>query len=53
MCTPTTRRQRSRAGLRYRSDLADAEWAILGPFLPLERPQRVGREASLTGGCNG
>ena len=34
MWTPTTRRQHSRAGLRYGSDLTDAEWAILSPFLP-------------------
>jgi putative transposase len=34
MWTPTTRRQHSRAGLRYGSDLTDAEWAILAPFLP-------------------
>ncbi len=36
MWTPTTRRQHSRAGLRYGSDLTDAEWAILDPFLPSE-----------------
>ena len=36
MWTPTTRRQHSRAGLRYGSDLTDAEWAILHPFLPAE-----------------
>lgn len=34
MWTPTTRVQHSRAGLRYGSDLTDAEWAILAPFLP-------------------
>jgi len=34
MWTPTTRRQHSRDGLRYGSDLTDAEWAILHPFLP-------------------
>jgi putative transposase len=34
MWTPTVRRQHSRAGLRYGSDLTDAEWAILCPFLP-------------------
>ena len=34
MWTPTTRRQHSRAGLRYGSDLTDDEWAILAPFLP-------------------
>ena len=36
MWTPTNRRQHSRAGLRYGSDLTDAEWAILLPFLPSE-----------------
>jgi len=35
MWTPTTRAQHSRAGLRYGSDLTDAEWTILAPFLPL------------------
>ncbi|MEJ0015747.1 MAG: IS5 family transposase [Acetobacteraceae bacterium] len=33
MWTPTTRRQHSRAGLRYGSDVTDAEWLILSPFL--------------------
>ncbi len=36
MWNPTTRRQHSRAGLRYGSDVTDAEWAILSPFLPAE-----------------
>ncbi|RYE95988.1 MAG: IS5/IS1182 family transposase, partial [Oxalobacteraceae bacterium] len=27
MWTPTTRRQHSRANLRYETDLTDAEWA--------------------------
>jgi transposase len=34
MWTPTTRAQHSRAGLRYGSDLTDAEWLLLSPFLP-------------------
>jgi putative transposase len=34
MWTPTTRAQHRRAGLRYGSDLTDAEWAILEPLLP-------------------
>jgi transposase len=34
MWTPTTRRQHSRAGLRYETDLTDAEWAIVEPLLP-------------------
>src|ERR1700712_1836200 len=37
MWTPTTRAQHSRAGLRYGSDVTDAEWAILSPFLPAPR----------------
>lgn len=35
MWNPTRRRQHSRAGLRYGSDLTPGEWAILGPFLPV------------------
>jgi putative transposase len=49
MWTPTTRRQHSRTDLRYGSDVTDAEWEILAPFLPGEAPcgrERVGREAS-------
>jgi transposase len=42
MWTPTTRRQHSRAGLRYGSDLTDAEWEVLAPFLPAEA--RCGRK---------
>ncbi len=34
MWTPTTRRQHSRTGLRYASDLTDAEWALLELLLP-------------------
>lgn len=41
MWTPTTRIQHSRAGLRYGSDLSDAEWAIIAPFMP--PPARTGR----------
>lgn len=41
MWTPTTRRQHSRDDLRYGSDLTDAEWAIIAPFMP--PPARTGR----------
>ena len=41
MWTPTTRAQHSRTGLRYGSDLTDAEWTILDPFLP--PPAKTGR----------
>src|SRR4051812_19276418 len=37
MWTPTTRAQHSRAGLRYGSDLTDAEWEVLSPLLPPAR----------------
>ena len=41
MWTPTTRRQYSRAHLRYETDLTDAEWALVEPCLP--EPSCVGR----------
>ena len=34
MWTPATRRQHGGTRLRYGSDLTDAKWAILAPFLP-------------------
>ena len=34
MWTPTTRRQHSRAGLRYETDVTDAEWAVVEPLMP-------------------
>ena len=39
--TETTRAQYRRDGLRYSSDLTDAEWAVIAPFLP--EPNRIGR----------
>ena len=41
MWNPTARALHSRAGLRYGSDLTDAEWAIVAPLLP--RPCDRGR----------
>jgi transposase len=41
MWTPTTRAQHKRAGLRYGSDLTDAEWLLLSPLLP--PPSAYGR----------
>ena len=41
MWTPTTRRYHSRRTARYASDLTDAEWQLIGPYLP--RPSRHGR----------
>ena len=39
--TETTRRQYRRDGLRYASDLTDAEWALLEPLMPA--PSAIGR----------
>src|ERR1700761_7824793 len=44
--TEITRPQYRRAGLRYASDLTDAEWAMIAPFFPGRR--RVGRRRSTT-----
>ena len=41
MWTATSRVQHNRAGLRFASDLTDAEWAVLQPLLPSRSP--VGR----------
>ncbi len=41
MWTPTTRRQHSRVGLRYETELTDAEWAVIAPLMP--RPAPWGR----------
>ena len=41
MWTPATQRQHGRDGLRYESDLTDAEWALIEPFMP--RPCGRGR----------
>ena len=41
MWTATTRLQHSRDHLRYGSDLSDAEWEIIAPFMP--PPARTGR----------
>ena len=41
MWTPTTRRHHSRRTPRYASDLTDAEWQLIEPYLP--PPSRLGR----------
>ncbi len=41
MWTPTTRRHHSRDGLRYETDLTDAEWAVIEPLMP--KPRQRGR----------
>ena len=39
--TETTRPNYARRGRRYASDITDAEWALISPFMP--PPKRVGR----------
>lgn len=46
MWTPTTRRHHSRRTARYASDLTDAEWRLIEPYLP--RPSRYGRPRAHT-----
>ena len=41
MWTPTTRRQHSRRGLRYETDLTTKEWRLIEPYLPAR--SRYGR----------
>ena len=41
-----TRRQHSRAGLRYPSELRDAEWGLIAPLFP---PARQGGRPRATG----
>ena len=44
MWTPTTRKQHSRAVVRYQTDLTDAEWAVIAPHLPGPRARGRPRE---------
>ncbi len=41
MWTPTTRQQHSRPITRYQTDLTDAEWRVIAPYLP--KPCATGR----------
>lgn len=47
MWTEITRRDHARDGLRYASDLTDAEWALIEPFMPGRRRLGRPREISL------
>jgi transposase len=51
----TTRARHGRDGLRFASDVTDAEWAVLAPLLP--RPSRIGRRQAVArqrgGGARG
>ena len=41
MWTPATRAKHNRSGLRYETDLTDAEWALIAKVMPA--PARPGR----------
>jgi len=41
MWTPTTRQQHSRPVKRYQTDLTDAAWCVIAPYLP--KPCATGR----------
>ena len=45
--TETTRHQYRRAGLRYASDLTDAEWALIEPLMPAPASRGRPREVRL------
>lgn len=45
--TEITRSQYRRAGLRYASDLADEEWALIAPHLPASKPLGRRRKTEL------
>ena len=47
MWTDSARRQYERLGGRYATDLADAEFALIEPFLPPPRPGGRSRTTSL------
>jgi hypothetical protein len=41
MWTPEHRRAADRHGLRYPSDLSNAEWALVEPMIPPEKNESV------------
>ena len=45
MWTPATRKNYSRNGLRYQSDVTDEEWRVIEPYLPPAKG--IGRPARL------
>jgi putative transposase len=47
MWTKTTRKKYVRAGLRYASDMTDAEWAVIVAMLPKRKPRGRPREVDL------
>ena len=41
MWTENTRAQHMRDGLRFATDVTDAEWVVLAPLLPPRRPSHM------------
>ncbi len=53
MWTAENRREYERKGLRYPSDLTDAEWALVAPLIPPARPGGRKREVDVREVLNG
>jgi transposase len=53
MWTVEQRQAHDRAGLRYPSDLADAEWGLVAPFIPPAKRGGRKRTADVRGVLNG
>ena len=49
----TTRQQHRRDNLRYPSDLTEAEWALVAPFIPPAKPGGRPRTADMRGMMKG
>jgi transposase len=47
MWTPTTRQQHSRAVTRYQTDLTDAEWLVIAPWIGRNRRLAKDFEATI------
>ena len=47
MWTEITRRKYERAAPRYASNLSDAEWTLIEPFMPVRKPLGRPRETDL------
>ena len=47
MWTEITRRKYERDGWRYASDVTDAEWALMEPYMPATKPLGRPRETAL------
>ena len=53
MWTPANRGRYDRSGLRYPSDLTDAEWAVIAPLIPPGKRGGDKRTVNLAGPMTG